>query len=73
MIKYKEGDVVHINMGLAYKTYTTEYDAVLLWNGYGKQPLLTKVGEYRPFWATYEEIERVIGHIDLKEAVKWDG
>lgn len=71
--KPKTGDVVHINMALAYPGYKLEYDAVILWNSFNNQPLITKVGEYRPHWASYSEIESIIGHIDLNKAVKWDG
>ena len=67
--RFKEGDIVHVNMGLVYKHFTKEYDAVLLWNGYNSQPLLTKLGEYKPHWASYDEIESVIGHIDLEKAL----
>ena len=72
MIRVKEGDIVHINMELAYHGYKNEYDAIVLWN-FGRQPLLTRVGQYKPFWATYDEIERVIGHIDMEKAVKCNG
>lgn len=69
MIKPQNGDIVHINMGLAYPGCTNEYDAVVLWDGFNKQPLLTRIGEYRPFWASYDEIERITGHVDLEGAV----
>lgn len=72
MIKPNTGDVVHVNMALTFETFKQEYDAIVLWNSFNGQPLLTKVGEYRPFWSSYKEIERVIGHIDLKEALKWE-
>ena len=34
--------------------------------------LFTEVGKYKPHWGTYGEIESVIGHIDLEQAVKWE-
>ena len=72
MIKPNTGDVVHINMGLAYHGYKQEYDAIVLWNSFNGQPLLTRTGEYKPFWGSYNEIESIIGHIDMKGALKWE-
>ena len=69
MIMPKTGDIVHINMALVFPRSAYEYDAIVLWNSFNNQPLLTKVGEYRPFWASYEEIEKVIGHIDIDVAL----
>lgn len=69
MERFTEGDIVHVNTGLVFKHFTKEYDAVLLWNGYNNQPLLTELDKYRPHWASYNEIESVIGHIDLEKAL----
>ena len=65
----KEGDVVHINMALQYPGHANEYDAIVLWHGFGNQPLITRTNEYKPHWSTYTEIERVIGHIDLERVI----
>ena len=67
------GDIVEIDEGLVYLGYNRKYNAVILWKGFNNQPLLTKVGEYRPHWGTYESIVRIVGHIDMEKAVKWNG
>ena len=68
-----EGDVVQIDLSLEYgNVFTRRYKAVVLWNGFNGQPLFTEVGKYKPHWGTYGEIESVIGHIDLEQAVKWE-
>lgn len=71
-MKINEGDVVLIDEGLVYKGFERKYKAIILWKGFNNQPLLTKVGEYRPHWGTYDSIADVIGHVDLQKAVKWD-
>ena len=71
-MKITNGDIVEIDEGLVYKGCICNYTAVVLWKGFNNQPLLTKVGEYRPHWGTYESIVRVVGHIDMEKAVKWE-
>ena len=68
----KTGDVVLIDESLVYKTMNRRYKAIVLWEGFNNQPLLTEVGRYRPHWGTYESIAEIIGHIDLQQAVKWE-
>jgi hypothetical protein len=67
------GDIVEIDEGLMYLGYNYKYNAIILWKDFNNQPLLTKVGEYLPYWGTYESIVHVVGHIDMEKAVKWDG
>ena len=70
-MRAKIGDVVQIDESLVYKTSTHKYKAIVLWDSFIGQLLLTKVGEYRPNWGTYESIAEVIGHVDLKKAATW--
>jgi hypothetical protein len=70
-MRAKTGDVVQIDESLVYKTSTCKYKAIVLWDSFTGQPLLTKVGEYHPHWGTYESIAEIIGHVDLKKAVSW--
>ena len=72
-MKAKNGDVVQINEGLVYHGSTRKYKAIVLWDSFTGQPLLTEVGKYKPHWGTYESIAEIIGHIDLEQAVKWNG
>lgn len=71
-VRAKTGDVVQIDEGLVYKTSTRKYKAIILWDSFTGQPLLTEVGRYRPHWGTYNSIAEIIGHIDLQQAVKWE-
>ena len=70
-VRVKTGDVVQIDESLVYKTSTRKYKAIVLWDSFTGQPLLTEVGRYRPHWGTYNSIAEIIGHIDLQQAVKW--
>lgn len=71
-MKINEGDVVLIDEGLVYNGYERKYKAIILWKGFNNQPLLTEAGKYHPHWGTYASIADVIGHVDLKKAVKWE-
>ena len=66
----KEGDIVLVDESLHYKYFTKKYKAIVLWRGINQQPLLTNLGEWRPYWGTYETISEVLGHVDLEKAVK---
>jgi len=68
----RTGDVVLIDESLVYTTMSRKYKAIVLWDSFTGQPLLTEVGKYRPHWGTYESIAEIIGHIDLQQAVKWE-
>ena len=70
-VRVETGDVVQIDESLVYKTSTRKYKAIVLWDSFTGQPLLTEVGRYRPHWGTYNSIAEIIGHIDLQQAVKW--
>lgn len=72
-MRAKTGDVVLIDESLVYKTMNCKYKAIVLWDSFIGQPLLTEVGKYHPHWGTYESIAEIIGHIDLQQVVKWDG
>lgn len=61
--KLREGDIV------IDKTYPMERKVIVLWNGFCGQPLLTDIGNYAPYWSTYEGITEVIGHVDIAAAV----
>lgn len=41
------------------------FEAIVLWGGIHGQPLVTKMGEYRPFWSTYASVVKINGHINL--------
>ena len=71
-MRAKTGDVVLIDESLVYKTMNRRYKAIVLWEGFNNQPLLTEVGRYCPHWGTYKSIAEIIGHIDLQQEVKWE-
>lgn len=62
-----EGDVVTIHQASwNYKERVGEpYSAIVLWCGNNGQPLITKMGEYKPRWSCYEDIVKIDGHIHL--------
>lgn len=61
---------VHIGDVVVDATYPTTIKAIVLWdkapNG---QPLLTGVGNYVPYWSSYDGITDVIGHVNIAEAI----
>lgn len=60
-----EGDVVTIhNTNWDYSKRIGEpFEAIVLWcDG---QPLITKMGGYKPFWSSYSSIVKIDGHINL--------
>lgn len=61
-----EGDVVTIHdVSWDYSKRIGEpFEAIVLWCDHG-QPLVTKMGEYRPFWSVYASIVKIDGHINL--------
>lgn len=62
-----EGDVVTIHHASwdYSKRIGEPFEAIVLWGGIHGQPLVTKMGEYRPFWSTYASIVKIDGHINL--------
>ena len=44
------------------------YKALVLWE-FNNQPLITKLGSYKPYWSGYQHIVKVVDHIDLNEYV----
>lgn len=67
MKNIKEWDICILDESKEYLcTSKAPYKVIVLWCDYS-QPLVTKVGEYHPFWTTYNELCEVIGHIDIFE------
>ena len=65
-----EGDIVVIDESRVYSApCNPPYRAIVLWNGYNNQPLITRLGTYSPVWSSYEEIVEKVGHIDLEYAL----
>lgn len=63
-----EGDVVTIHdTNWDYSERIGEpFEAIVLWCcGISGQPLVTKTGEYKPFWSSYPSIVKIDGHINL--------
>ena len=71
----KQGSIVEIDMSLEYPTMKGRKKevAIVLWNGYGKQPLLSGLNKWRPYWGTYETIARVLGTVDMDSMVRFYG
>ena len=69
-MRVKAGDVVLVDESLEKDYYTRKYKAVVLWTSpFQEQPLLTNINEWRPHWGCYRHIAKIIGHIDLQQAV----
>lgn len=67
-MKVVEGDIVLVDPSLTYDYHPFSLEsrvAIVLWNGYNGQPLLTSLGKWEPYWDLYSSISKVIGHIDL--------
>ena len=62
-----EGDVVTIHDASwdCSKRIGEPFEAIVLWCGIHGQPLVTKIGEYKPFWSSYPSIVKIDGHINL--------
>lgn len=63
------GDIVIIDESLEYTFYTRKYKALIIFNGYNIQPLITRLDEWRPIWSSYGQIAEIIGHIDLNNVL----
>ena len=60
-----EGDIVIIDESLEYSYFRRRYKALVIFNGFNKQPLITSLGEWKPVWSSYGQIAEIVGHIDL--------
>ena len=74
MLNVNPGDIVLIDtskLGDRFVKITKpeKYQALVIWNGFNVQPLITKLDEWRPFWSTYQEIVEVLGHINMDYCV----
>lgn len=61
-----EGDIVTVHEAQwdYSKRIGEPFEAVVLWCN-RQQPLITKLGEYKPSWYCYEDIVKIDGHINL--------
>jgi len=67
----KVGDICILDESVEYSTFSEKpFEVLVLWNGVNGQPLVTRTNEYRPFWTTYSQLVKVVGYIDLGEAVR---
>lgn len=69
-MKANEGDIVIIDESLEYKFYTQRYKALIIYNNFNNQPLITRLDEWRPIWSSYNQIAEIIGHIDLNDVLR---
>ncbi len=61
-----EGDICMLDESIDYVTSPNKpYPVLVLWNGVNNQPLVTKLGGYKPFWTTYSQLSERIGHIAI--------
>lgn len=69
----KQGSIVEIDEGLVYKSRQgcKKEIALVLWNGYGRQPLLSELKKWKPYWGTYESISRILGTVDMDSIVRF--
>ena len=69
-MRVKAGDVVLVDESLERDYYTRKYKAVVLWDSpFQQQPLLTDINEWCPHWGCHRHIAKIIGHIDLQQAI----
>ena len=68
----KQGSIVEIDEGLVYESRQgcEKYTALVVWNGYGNQPLLTTPYRWKPYWGTYESISRILETVDMDRMVR---
>ena len=68
----EQGSIVEIDEGLVYKSRQgcEKYTALVVWNGYGNQPLLSSPYRWKPYWGTYESISRILGTVDMDSMVR---
>lgn len=69
----EQGSIVEIDEGLVYETRRgcKKQIALVVWNGYGKQPLLSGLNRWQPYWGTYESISRILGTVDMDSVIRF--
>lgn len=64
----KEGDIVEIAYTSEFTgEYVNEGKALILWKGFNHQPLIRKLDAKRPIWSIYDNIARIVGHVDIEK------
>ena len=67
-ISVKEGDICILDESVEYSCNPKKpYNVLVLWHGVNNQPLVTRLGEYKPFWTTYSQLTTVLGNIVLNQ------
>lgn len=62
----REGDIVEIDYITEFtKEHINEGKALVIWKGFNNQPLVRKLDTKRKVWDCYENIAKVVGHIDI--------
>lgn len=63
----REGDIVEIDYISEFtKEHINEGKALVIWKGFNHQPLVRKMNTRSTIWTCYENIARVVGHIDIE-------
>lgn len=63
----REGDIVEIDYIERFtKEHINEGKALVIWKGFSHQPLVRKLNTRSTIWSDYEQISRVVGHIDIE-------
>lgn len=63
----REGDIVEIEYISEFtKEHINEGKALVIWKGFNDQPLVHKRNTGSTIWASYEQIARVVGHVDIE-------
>ena len=61
------GDIVEIDYIEKFtKKHINEGKALVIWKGFNHQPLVRKLNTRATAWTCYENIARVVGHIDIE-------
>lgn len=62
----REGDIVEIDYIEKFtRKHINEGKALVIWKGFNHQPLVRKMKTKTIVWTCYENIARVVGHIDI--------
>ncbi len=65
--KIREGDIVEIDYIEHFtKKHINEGKALVIWKSFAHQPLVRKLNTRTTIWTCYENIARVVGHIDIE-------
>ena len=63
----REGDIVEIDyIDSLTEERVNEGKALVMWKGFNHQPLIHKLDAKRTIWSGYDNIVRVIGHVDIE-------